>query len=251
MLLFIVIVFFTHFLFSQSNLHYFCTLGRESAIQGWTREVGECFCTSGSGFFISKPRITFFLLVWPETSFFWVVYLANRSAKSSTTHLIHYFISSIFHSFLLLFDISSLLQICPLSHWNLPWQGSPRKLLQVAHISDRNSPMVARWKRIDRALCHWRSSLLLFFPPLSSILRWHWTPHPYLTSASTTSLHTLVGASSKGKEKTPSLLDEEDRAIAHLRSVLSDNDMESFRYSSTSALAKSVFFDLRKVRVFY
>lgn len=65
-------------------------------------------------------------------------------------------------------------------------------------------------------------------------------------------LHTLMRVSSKGKEKVPSsLLDDEDRVITHFHSVLSNSDTESFRYNSTSDLAKSTFFDLGKVNVAY
>lgn len=46
----------------------------------------------------------------------------------------------------------------------------------------------------------------------------------------------------------PSLLANEDQAVAHLRSVHSDNNMGSFRGNSTSALARSTFFDLGKVK---
>lgn len=60
------------------------------------------------------------------------------------------------------------------------------------------------------------------------------------------------GASSKGKEKAPpSLLDDEDQVVAHLCLVLSDKDIESFKGNSMGALARSTSFDLGKVSALF
>lgn len=55
------------------------------------------------------------------------------------------------------------------------------------------------------------------------------------------------GGFSKGKEKVPpSLLVDEDQAVAHLRSMLFDSDLGSLRSNNTSSLVSSTLFDLRK-----